>query len=89
MKQIVVSVRDSAVNSYMQPFFVPAVGAAVRSFGDEVCRKESPMCGHPDDYELFELGSFDDETGKFVNLPEPRSLTRGKDYEAKLSASGK
>lgn len=76
---IACSIRDSAVNSFMRPFFVPAVGSAVRSFQDEVNRKDSEMRKHPDDYELFELGAFEEETGKFSSLPEPRSLSRGKD----------
>lgn len=81
MIQIIVSIRDSAVNAFMQPFFVPAVGAAVRAFGDEVARKETPMNAHPDDYELFELGTFDDSVGRVIMLPEPRSLARGKDFK--------
>jgi len=67
----------------MRPFFVPAIGAAVRSFGDEVKRvaPDNELSRHPDDYELFELGQFDDSSARFQMLPEPRSIARGKDFK--------
>ncbi|QXP08171.1 MAG: nonstructural protein [Arizlama microvirus] len=80
MIQIVVSIRDSAVNAFMRPWFVPAVGAAVRSFADEAVRADGDIVKHPADYELFELGTFDDSTARFTMLAEPRSLARGADY---------
>ena len=62
--------------------FVPSVGAAVRSFIDEVNNRESAMCAHPEDYVLFHLADYDDETGEFS--PTERgivSLARGKDVQ--------
>jgi len=76
---IVCAVRDSAINAFVRPFYVPAVGAAIRGFSDEVNRKDSEMGNHVGDYELFELGEFEEETGKFRMLPEPRQLARAKD----------
>ena len=52
MKRAVCVVFDSAVNLYGQPIFVPSVGAALRSFIDEVNNRESAMCAHPEDYVL-------------------------------------
>lgn len=81
---VVVSVRDSAVSAFSRPFFVPSVGAAVRSFTDEVNRSapDNPMFAHPDDYELWYLADFDEESGLFL-LDElesgKRVLVRGKD----------
>ena len=85
MKHVMCAVRDSAVGSFMRPFFVAAAGSAVRAFGDEVARSDGPaegrpMNAHPEDYELFELGSFDDESGSVVMLDFSRSLARGKDF---------
>lgn len=79
MKLIVVSVRDSALDAFMRPFFVPTTAMAVRSFQDEVKRPESEMGKHRDDYALFEIASFDEESGRFDNLPSPRQLIRGSD----------
>ena len=82
MKRAVCVVFDSAVNLYGQPIFVPSVGAALRSFIDEVNNRESAMCAHPEDYVLFHLADYDDETGEFS--PTERgivSLARGKDVQ--------
>lgn len=83
MNLVICAVRDSAVNAFIRPFYVPAVGAAIRGFSDEVNRKDSEMHKHPEDYELFELGVFDEDTGRFSQLSEPRALARGKDVFVK------
>lgn len=84
MRWIVVSVRDSAVDAFNRPAFVPALGAATRSFQDEVNREhaDNVMYHHPEDYELFELGVFDDSIGSFSMLDRPRSVARAVDFKA-------
>lgn len=72
------AVHDSAVDAFNAPIFVPAVGAASRSFIDEVNRRESAFNLHPDDFTLYELGSFDQITGTF-HATEPVLIVRGKD----------
>ena len=82
MKRYVCAVFDSAVQAFGQPFFVPALGAALRSFSDEVNRKASDnaLSQHPEDYTLHALGQFDDETGEFTCSDDSRRvLSRGKD----------
>lgn len=76
---LVCAVFDSAVAAYMQPFFVPSKGVAVRSFTDEVCRSGSPMAAHPEDYFLFVLGAYDDIQGSIV-CHTPEQLVRAQDY---------
>lgn len=78
---IMCAVRDSAVDAFMRPFFVPTTGMAVRSFSDEVRNGESPMHKHPEDFALFELGTFDEESGRCDNLPSPRQLVRAADIK--------
>lgn len=85
MKLIAVSVFDLATETYGRPFFVPHVGAAIRSFMDEVNRDDSELGKHPSDYDLFEVGAFDDNTGTFTVPPQPSRLARG----AELSQKGK
>lgn len=79
MKRYVCAVFDSAVHSFGQPFFVPAIGAAIRSFTDEVNRSavDNMLNQHPDDYTLHVLAVFDDDDGLFEN--DARVLLRGKD----------
>lgn len=79
MKLKIFSIRDSAMDAYARPFFVPSVAMAARGFRDEANRAEGEICKHPEDYELFELGEFDEDTGRFTNLDVPRSVVRGVD----------
>lgn len=80
MIRIVVSVFDSAVQTFGQPFFVAAPGAAIRSFTDEVNRQapDNTLFMHPTDFELYQLGTFDDAEGSFTSEGR-RLLARGKD----------
>lgn len=81
MKLVMCAVRDSALDAFVRPFCVPAVGAAVRGFSDEVNRSESEMNKHPSDYELFEVGSFDEDSGLVEAVVPPRSLARAVDVK--------
>lgn len=86
MIHIVVAVRDSALVAFGRPYIVPAVGVATRSFSDEVNRvgADNEMIKHPADYELYELGTYDDETGLFASSP-PRLLLRAQDCRQSAS----
>lgn len=79
MKLVVCSIRDSALDAFMRPFFVPTTAMAVRAFRDEVTRPDTEMFKHRSDYTLYEVASFDEVTGKFDNLDSPRQLVRGSD----------
>lgn len=85
MKHVLCSAFDSAARCFGQPMYVPAVGVALRSFRSE-CERVDPtnaLYAHADDFELFELGTFDDNTGQFELLPQPRLVARAKDLSPK------
>lgn len=84
MKHVVAAVRDSAADCFQRPVFVATPAVALRAFGDECLNKDSPMSVHPEHYELFELGSYDDATGKFEMLDSPRSLARAVDFRPRV-----
>lgn len=80
MKQAVVSVFDRAAQLFGRPFFVSAKGQAIRSFTDEVNRKDSDrgdLAKHPGDFDLFMLAIFDDQEGTFHS--DVQLLVRGVD----------
>lgn len=79
MKLLICSVRDSKADVFGVPFFMASRGHAIRSFSDEVNREaaDNIYYRHPDDFELFELGEFDDGQADFVVLPKPVSLAHG------------
>jgi hypothetical protein len=80
MIQIIVSVKDRAAGAFGRPFFVPSVGIAIRSFADEVNRQadDNQMNKHPDDFDLYDLGTYDDETGIITCHPAPVELAQAK-----------
>lgn len=85
MKLIICSVRDRAADVFGQPFYTPALGQAIRSFSDEVNRvdEKSTLFNHPEDFDLYELGTFDDAHASFDLLEEPRQVCIGKDVSRK------
>ncbi|WNK13093.1 MAG: nonstructural protein [Microvirus sp.] len=81
MKIKVFSIRDRAIDTFAQPFYAASVGHAVRSFTDAVNRqdKDSNLFLHPDDFDLYLLGEFNDEYGSFSFREEgPEMVAVGK-----------
>jgi hypothetical protein len=80
MRYCVVSVRDLAARVYAQPQFCAAPEQALRGFRDQVkevnAPKENIVAAHPEDFELFHLGWFDDSECKFELFDLPRLITR-------------
>jgi hypothetical protein len=61
----VYSVYDVKMGLYDKPFYQHNKLQAIRSFADAVNDSESPFFKHPEDYRLFELGEYDQDTGLF------------------------
>ena len=71
----VYSVFDSKVNAYMTPHFRRSKGEILREFSDVVNNKsDNGIYLHPEDFFLYELGSFDDNTGVLVMHANIESL---------------
>jgi len=68
------TVYDSKAEAYLSPFFFPSRGQAVRAFGDMSNDQNHSFNKHPEDYTLFCLGTFEDETGTMHLLPTKESL---------------
>lgn len=80
MKLKIVAVRDRAADCFGMPNFVASIGGAIRSFADEINRKadNNPLSMHPEDFDLYELGEYDDASGSFETI-KPRQIAIGKD----------
>lgn len=80
MLLFIVAIRDRAADAFNRPIFVASVGMAIRGFQDEVNRDaaDNEMFRHPEDFDLYELGVFDDSVGSF-QTQQPRQLAIGKD----------
>ena len=75
----ILSVKDRMADAYGRPIFVPSIGVAIRSFQDELNRAadDNTMYKHPDDHDLYHIGTFDDDTGKLTSI-EPTQVAIGK-----------
>lgn len=82
MKLEMVAVYDTKAQAYGTPNFVVSLGIAIRSFADEVNRPDANnvLYRHPDDFVLYHLGSYDDTTATFDQLPHAKELARGKEH---------
>lgn len=75
------SVYDSKATSFMSPFFMINQGVAIRSFKEWSNDPQTMLCKYPTDYVLYEIGSFDDQTGEFVSLNPHNHLGLAADYK--------
>lgn len=75
MKYIICSIYDKACEAYMRPSVFQAEGQAIRIFEDESRNPQSPMAEHPEDYALFRIGTFDDNSAE-ITPEEPKVLRR-------------
>lgn len=80
MRYKIFAIRDRAADVFGQPMFMPSTGVAIRGFSDEVNRvaDNNNLNKHPEDFDLYSLGEYDDETGEF-STTRPTQVAVGKD----------
>lgn len=80
MIHIMFAIRDSAAETFHPPFCARATGQATRDFTAQVNRQapDNPLYQHPDDFELYRVGEYNDATGEIKPQP-PALILRGKD----------
>lgn len=84
----VVAVHDRVAKTYGRPFFTQNINVAIRSFTDEInnATPDNQLYQHPDDFDLFYLGTFDDSIAEF-HIDEKRCIAVGKDLAFKLKST--
>lgn len=81
MKHYIFSIHDQKAEAFIAPFTLPKMAMAVRSFKHCVNSPEHQFGAHPQDFTLFVLGVFDDNTGKFDISTAPESLGNGVEFK--------
>lgn len=73
MKMKLLAVLDVQAQAFNRPIFVVAVGVGTRLIADEVNRAaaDNPLFNHTEDFRVFDVGSWDDQTGLFSCPPQP------------------
>lgn len=81
MKLEIFAVHDSKADAYITPFFQPKVNQAKRVFQNASQDIKHAFGRNPEDYTLFHLGSWDDDTAKLAPLKTPVSLGLALEYQ--------
>ena len=68
------AIYDSKAATYSPPFSQKTLGLAIRMFSDSALDKTTTIGLHPEDFILFHLGEYDDQTGKQTDLNAPLSI---------------
>ena len=65
------SIFDAKINEYQTPFFAKADGAVIRGVMDAMENQQSDLARHPEDFTVFKLGAFDEETASIDLCASP------------------
>jgi len=76
------SVYDSKAGAYTQPFYAVNARVAIRMFTELANDPKHTFGTHPEDFTLFELGTFDDATAQIIQV-DVKSSAIGKAIEYK------
>lgn len=86
MELQIVAVRDIKTNIYLPPMYFHHKGQAIRAFEDQCRDKSNELGKHPEDYELWWLGVWEDHHGRFEiehdgGTTTPNQLAAGSNYK--------
>ena len=73
-------IHDKKAETYETIFCLPNNAYAIRSF-QEAVNKDTPYGNYPEDFELVQLGEYNQETGKLEALPSPAILIQATDLK--------
>lgn len=77
----VFAIYDIKAGAFLQPFFSPTRATGMRAFSDAVAQ-EQQFQRWPTDYELFEIGDWEPNLGKWTS-EDRTSLGMANDYIVK------
>lgn len=72
----VYSIRDAKAEVFNTPFYQKTHGEAERSFQQLVNDEKSTVHKFSEDFDLYYLGQYDDQTGKFESLDTPQHMQK-------------
>jgi len=74
------SIYDGKIRSFMRPFLDAHTGSALRSF-EQACKEPtSPFAQFPADFVLYEVGTFNEETGQTNSYSPNIQIAAAIDY---------
>lgn len=70
------TIRDTKAEVFNTPFFQKTHGEAERSFKKLATDPQSMVGQYPDDYDLYYIGEYDDQTGKLIVTDSPQHVAK-------------
>jgi len=70
------SIRDAKSSLFHAPFYKISHGEAERDFRTASNDEKSTLNKYPEDFDLYYLGEYDDNTGKFQSLDTPQHVMK-------------
>lgn len=79
MKQQLFAIRDDKLKAYGTPFACRTPGEAERQLKTLVNDQQTKIAQYPEDFSLWTVGYYDDETGKLEPGEKPEHLVNALD----------
>lgn len=70
------SIRDAKGEVFNQPWFAKTHGEAERNFRTLASKPDSMVSQFPEDFDLYYIGEYDDQSGKVEPLPTPQHMLK-------------
>lgn len=86
LKMFVIFDRQTEIHH--PPLYAHSVGHILRIVGDIFKNPESPFHAHSHDYQLFEIGTFDDANAAVLPLDPPHLICSGTELNPPLPTKG-
>lgn len=80
MKHVIVAIHDHAASAFEPPMVFPARGIALRAFSDVVNKAGTTYNVHPDDFAMWQIGTFEDDAGRLLPETENVFLCNARDF---------
>lgn len=80
MKKVIVTLKDDKLEIYNQPAFIRNKGEAARMMEEILADGKSPLLRYPRDFALYEIGEWDEDTGKITVFENHRLLFTPLDF---------
>ncbi len=73
------SMQDNAAKNFFPPFPARTHEHAARGFSDAIANRENPLFGqYPDHFDLYHVGTMDEDTGVLEGFERPRMVLTGR-----------
>lgn len=82
------SIRDAKAQIFHPPWYKTTHGEAERDFRTTVNDSKTTLNQYPEDFDLYYIGEYDDNSGKFQSLDTPQHVLKAVSCKLQNETSG-